>query len=65
MTTTLNSTQWFTVAEVCDHLKITRSTWNKWLAKGRAPRAKRLPNRGLRIHIQDLAVWLDELPETY
>jgi hypothetical protein len=65
MTTTLNGTRWLTVAEVCDHLQIARSTWNKWLAKGRAQRAKRLPNGGLRIYIKDLAVWIDELPEAY
>jgi excisionase family DNA binding protein len=63
MTATQNGTQWLTVAEVCEHLKIARSTWNKWLAKGRAPRAKRLPNGGLRINMQDLTAWLDELPE--
>jgi predicted DNA-binding transcriptional regulator AlpA len=33
-----------TIAEVCDDLGISRSTFYDWRAKGRAPRCIKLPN---------------------
>ena len=54
---------WMTVAEVCKRLGISRSTWDKWHATGRAPRAKKLPNGSLRIREDWLVTWIDDLPE--
>ena len=48
-----------TVAEVCEELKVPRSTFNDWRAKGRAPRCVRLPNGQLRIARAELERWLD------
>ncbi|MET9893704.1 helix-turn-helix domain-containing protein [Streptomyces sp. NPDC006465] len=49
-----------TLAEVCEELKISRSTFYDWRAKGRAPRCIKLPNGDLRIRRSDLDHWLDD-----
>ncbi|GGO81068.1 helix-turn-helix transcriptional regulator [Wenjunlia tyrosinilytica] len=49
-----------TLAEVCEELKVTRSTFYDWRAKGRAPRCIKLPNGDLRIRRSDLDNWLDD-----
>lgn len=48
-----------TVAELCAELKISRSTFYDWRAKGRAPRCLKLPNGDLRVCRGDLDTWLD------
>ena len=48
-----------TVAEVCAELRIARSTFYEWRAKGRAPRCIKLPNGDLRIRRSELERWLD------
>jgi excisionase family DNA binding protein len=47
-----------TVAEVCDELKVSRSTFYDWRAKRRAPRCITLPNGSMRIRRADLDRWL-------
>ncbi|MFD9463006.1 helix-turn-helix transcriptional regulator [Streptomyces sp. NPDC060027] len=49
-----------TLAEVCEELKISRSTFYDWRAKRRAPRCIKLPNGDLRIRRSDLDHWLDD-----
>ena len=48
-----------TVQEVCAELRISRSTFYEWRAKGRAPRCIKLPNGDLRIRRAELDRWLD------
>jgi predicted DNA-binding transcriptional regulator AlpA len=48
-----------TLAEVCAELKIERSTFYDWRAKGRAPRCSKLPNGQLRIARRDLDAWYE------
>jgi excisionase family DNA binding protein len=48
-----------TVAEFCAEMKIARSTFYDWLAKGKAPRCKKLPNGQLRIDRNDIDQWYD------
>ena len=55
--------RWFTLEEVCEVIGVTRSTFDKWRAKGAAPRMLRLPNGSLRIEVEDLNAWLAALPE--
>ncbi len=47
-----------TVAEVCDYLRISRSTWAKWRARRVAPPVIRLHNGSLRVRTADLECWL-------
>jgi excisionase family DNA binding protein len=47
-----------TIADVCDELGITRSTFYDWRAKRKAPHCIRLPNGALRIRRTDLDMWL-------
>lgn len=54
---------WMTVAEFCDELGISRSTFDDWRAKSRLPRCIRLPNGSLRIKRTDFDNWLDTLEE--
>lgn len=54
---------WMTVTEFCDELGISRSTFDDWRAKGRAPKCVRLPNSSLRIKRADFETWLDTLED--
>ncbi|MFJ9726849.1 helix-turn-helix transcriptional regulator [Streptomyces sp. NPDC101209] len=49
-----------TLAEICTDLKISRSTFYDWRAKGRAPRCIKLPNGDLRIRRSDYEHWLND-----
>lgn len=60
MTTALRSRTMLTLAEVCEELSISRSTFYDWRAKRRAPRCIKLPNGDLRIRRTDLDNWLDD-----
>lgn len=55
-----DSREKLTIAEVCKELKISRSTFYDWRAKGRgrAPKVLRLPNGDLRIRRTDFDAWL-------
>ena len=57
------ATQWLTVTDICETLGVARSTWNKWLATGRAPKVKKLPNGQLRVRSDEFEAWMDGLPE--
>jgi excisionase family DNA binding protein len=48
-----------TVAEFCREMKIARSTFYDWKAKGRAPRCRKLPNGELRIDRKDVDEWYE------
>jgi excisionase family DNA binding protein len=52
-----------TITELCAELKISRSTFYDWRAKGRAPRCLKLPNGDLRIRRADLDIWLESRVE--
>jgi excisionase family DNA binding protein len=48
-----------TLAEVCAELRVERSTFYDWRAKGRAPRCLKLPNGEIRVTRRDLDEWLE------
>ncbi|MFE6484085.1 helix-turn-helix transcriptional regulator [Streptomyces sp. NPDC057757] len=48
-----------TLAEICKDLKIARSTFYDWRAKGRAPRCIKLPNGDIRVRRSVYEHWLD------
>ena len=48
-----------TLAEVCKELRIERSTFYDWRAKGRAPKCSKPPNGELRIVRRDLDEWYE------
>jgi excisionase family DNA binding protein len=52
-----------TIAEVCEDLGISRSTFYEWRTKGRAPRCIKLPNGDIRINRADYERWLRTLEE--
>ncbi len=52
-----------TVAEVCAELRISRSTFYEWRAKGTAPRCTKLPNGEIRVRRAELERWLDSREE--
>jgi predicted DNA-binding transcriptional regulator AlpA len=52
-----------TVADVCEELGITRSTFYDWRVKQKAPPCFRLPNGELRIKREDYLDWLADLCE--
>ncbi|MER5581922.1 MULTISPECIES: helix-turn-helix domain-containing protein [Streptomyces] len=60
MTTAVRSRSMLTLAEVCEELGVSRSTFYDWRAKRRAPRCIKLPNGDLRIRRSDLDHWLDD-----
>lgn len=59
-----NPDEKLTIAEICAELKIARSTFNEWRAKGRAPRCITLPNRAVRIRRADFERWLAACQES-
>ena len=58
-----NSGRHLTVADVCEELGITRSTFYDWRVKQKAPPCFRLPNGALRIKREDFNDWLSDLYE--
>jgi excisionase family DNA binding protein len=52
-----------TVAEFCEEVGVTRSTFYDWRAKRRAPQCIKLPNGELRIRRSEVDRWLDSLEE--
>ena len=63
MTTAVRSRSMLTLAEVCEELSISRSTFYDWRAKRRAPRCIKLPNGEIRIRRADLEDWLSTLED--
>jgi excisionase family DNA binding protein len=51
--------EWLTVDEICAELKISRRTFDRWRATGKAPRCKPLPGGTLRIRRSWFDEWLD------
>lgn len=52
-----------TIKEVIAELKVERSTYYDWRAKGKAPKSYRLPNGEIRIRRSELELWLESLEE--
>ncbi|MFY1687686.1 helix-turn-helix transcriptional regulator [Plantactinospora sp. WMMB782] len=52
-----------TIADVCEDLEISRSTFYDWRAKQKGPRCLRLPNGELRIRRIDYDDWISSLNE--
>ena len=52
-----------TIAQLCEELGVSRSTFYEWRAKGRAPRCIKLPNGQIRIRRAEFERWLDSLEE--
>jgi predicted DNA-binding transcriptional regulator AlpA len=52
-----------TIPDVCAALRISRSTFYEWRAKGTAPKCVKLPNAGLRVRRADLETWLASLED--
>jgi excisionase family DNA binding protein len=53
--------QRLTIADVCEDLGISRSTFYEWRVKGRAPRCIKLPNGDIRINRAEYERWLSSL----
>ena len=47
-----------TIAQVCEELNVSRSTFYDWSAKGKAPRCLKLPNGEIRVRRNELDRWL-------
>ncbi|CAB4917354.1 unannotated protein [freshwater metagenome] len=54
---------WFSVQQVCEYLGISTSTFYKWRASQKGPRAKRLPNGELRVREDWFNDFMNDLPE--
>ena len=50
--------EWLTLQEVCEELKVKRSTIDKWRRLGIAPQCLRLPSGAIRINREELNEWL-------
>lgn len=49
-----------TLSEVCAEIKISRSTFYEWRAKGTAPKCYKINNGELRVSREDLDEWWSE-----
>ncbi|MER5320878.1 helix-turn-helix transcriptional regulator [Streptosporangium roseum] len=52
-----------TIADICEDLEISRSTFYDWRQKGRAPKCMKLPNGDLRVRRTDYDRWLASLED--
>ena len=52
-----------TVAELCEELGISKSTFYDWRAARKAPNCIKLPNGGIRIRRSELERWLESHQE--
>jgi predicted DNA-binding transcriptional regulator AlpA len=52
-----------TLAEVCDELGISRSTFYDWRSARKGPRCIKLPNGAIRVRRVDLERWLTGLED--
>ena len=52
-----------TVDQLCEELKVARSTFYQWRQVGKAPRCIRLPNGAIRIRRDELDRWLAALAD--
>jgi predicted DNA-binding transcriptional regulator AlpA len=52
-----------TIAEICEDLDISRSTFYDWRAKRKAPKCLKLPNGDLRIRRTDYESWVASLED--
>jgi excisionase family DNA binding protein len=54
------SDEWLTVEEVCDELKVSRRTFDRWRAKCSGPRSVRLGGSGpVRVRRSWLEEWIE------
>ena len=51
------------IAQVCEELNVSRSTFYDWRAKGKAPRCIKLPNGEIRVRRDALDRWLASCEE--
>lgn len=51
------------LSEVINELRISKSTFYDWRAKGRAPKCLKLPNGDLRVRRSELVRFLDSCEE--
>jgi excisionase family DNA binding protein len=52
-----------TIAQVCEELNVSRSTFYDWRAKGKAPRCIKLPNGEIRVRRTELDRWISACEE--
>jgi excisionase family DNA binding protein len=57
-TSTHETNHLLTIAQVCEELGVSRSTFYDWRAKGRAPNGLKLPNGEIRVRRNELDRWL-------
>ncbi|RFS81421.1 DNA-binding protein [Actinomadura spongiicola] len=60
MKTATRSKEMLTLAEVCAEIKISRSTFYEWRAKGCAPKCYKIDNGEIRVSRDDLNQWWSE-----
>jgi excisionase family DNA binding protein len=58
--------EWLTVEEVCDELKVSRRTFDRWRAQHTGPRSVRLGGAGpVRVRRSWLEEWLEETGQAW
>jgi excisionase family DNA binding protein len=54
----LDDRQWLSIDDMAVVLTVSTSTIYKWIAKGDFPAHTRLPKNKIRVHRDDLEVWM-------
>ncbi|MCW2855992.1 MAG: excisionase [Marmoricola sp.] len=63
MKPTTDAGRHLTIADVCDELRIARSTFYDWRSARKAPPCIKLPNGDIRIRRVDFERWLETLED--
>lgn len=53
-----------TIKDLCERLKIARSTLHLWRQRGQGPVSIKLPNGEVRFRERDVEEWLEDLAST-
>ena len=57
----MSNVEWITPSQLCEELGVTRSTYDRWKAKGTLPTYRKLPGGHVLFDQRDVTDWLDAM----
>ena len=57
----MSKVEWIKPSDLCEQLNVTRSTYDRWRAKGALPRFRKMPGGHIVFDQRDVDEWLDSM----